>query len=177
MSLLKNNTLLVAAEKKIQQTLTPENREDYLKVVNAGLQLGLSGGKESIIAGIKDSKNPLDDCAKGAINVCLMLMKQSRNTMPVKAMIPASYTLMLNAMSVAERLGLIKADNETITKATHIWTNYLFKILRITPDMLKHFSKKLEGVVSDPANMELINRKAGVVRDANASTPTAAPEV
>ncbi len=176
MSLLSKNSLLVAAEDKVESGLTPENRADYQKIVVAGMKVGMANGKDSIVAKIKDSQDPLKDCAYGAINLCLMLSKQSRHTMPVKAMVPAAMTLMLNALSIVDRLGTVKIDNAALVKATHCFTDHIMSVLKITPQMMQHLGGKLDAITKDPANMEAINRKAGIVKDPRASTPTAVSE-
>ena len=102
MSLLLSNNILQAAEKKLESQLTPENHQDYLKVVVAGLKVALQKGPDSAMAALRNSKDPINDCAIGAINLCLLMRKQSRGTMPVKAMVPAAMTLMLHALDFVD---------------------------------------------------------------------------
>lgn len=175
-SILLNNKILNVAEQKIENQLTPEVRHDYLKVVVAGMHAGLANGPKSMMASLKDSKDPVKDCAFGAINLCVLLMKQSRNTMPMKAMVPAAFTLMLLALDSAERMGKIKVTSELLVQATHYYTNQIFKVLNITPQMLQTAAGKLHTITKDPTNLENMKRRAGVVRDPRASTPTEAPE-
>lgn len=171
-NILLSNNILIATEKKIEGGLTPENRADYQKIVVAGMHAGMAGGKDSILASLKNSHDPVTDCAKGAINLCLLLKRQSRGTMPLKAMVPAAYTLMLHALDFAGKMGLVKIDNSIVVQATHYFTNHIFQVLKITPKMLSTAAHNLHGIVSDPAKMELINRKAGTVKDPRASEPT-----
>lgn len=171
-SILLSNSILVAAEKKIEDGLTPQNKSDYLKVVVAGMHAGMAGGPKSILASLKNSHDPVTDCAKGAINLCLLLRRQSRGTMPLKAMIPAAYTLMLHALDFAAKAGMVTINNGVVVQATHYFTNHIFSVLKITPQMLQTASTNLHKITSDPAKMELINRKAGVVKSPMASEPT-----
>lgn len=176
MSILLKNKILQAAEDKVENQLTPQNRENYLKVVNSGMQAALAKGPNGILASLKDSKDPLTDCAKGAINLCFMLRKQSRDTMPIKCMVPAAMTLMLKALDTAQAMGMIKIGNDELVQATHIFTNYLFHALKITQPMLETAATKIHAMTQDPAQMEKIKRAAGVVKDPRASTPTPLPQ-
>ncbi len=163
--------LLQTTEEKIESSLVPENRTDYMKVVVAGMHAGLSGGPKSIIAALKDSKDPVNDCAVGAVHLVLLLYRQTRGTMPIRAMIPAGMTLMLHALDFVDKLGT-KIGNAELDRATHIYANTMFKNLGITPQMIKKGHDSIEKAVKDPAHLELMQRKAGLLKAPNASTPT-----
>lgn len=176
MSILLTNRLLEAAEKRIEGDLTPENRANYTRIVVAGMKLALDKGPKGILASLKQSKNPLSDCATGAVNLCILMRRQSRGTMPVKAMVPAAMTLMLHALDFAERTGIIKTvGTAELSKATHTFTNTAFARFGITPQMLHGAADKLHKTVQDPAKLEKIKRAAGTVKDPNASVPTPMP--
>ncbi|MGC8534858.1 MAG: hypothetical protein ACP5QR_04920 [Rhizomicrobium sp.] len=175
MGLLLQNNILAASEKKIESSLTPQNRLNYERVVVAGMKVALQNGPKGILASLRNSKNPVEDAAKGAVGLCVMLYKESRGTMPLKAMIPAGVTLMLNALDFASKLGLVKITTQTVVQATHIYTNTLFQALGITPQMLQTAAQNIQGLTQDPVTMEKINRAAGVVKDPRASTPTPLP--
>lgn len=172
MSILLQNRILEAAEQKIESGLTPENRANYMRIVVAGQKVGLDGGPNSILASLKDSKNPLQDCAMGAINLCLLMRKQSRGTMPLKAMVPAATTLMLQALDFADRAGILKVGNPELVRATRILTNLIFQKFNISSQMLHTAASKVHAITQDPIQMEKINREAGVVKHPLASTPT-----
>lgn len=175
MSLLLSNNILQAAEKKLESQLTPANRADYMKVVVAGMKLALLKGPDGILASIKNSKDPVNDCAIGAINLCLLMKKQSRGTMPVKAMVPGAMTLMLHALDYVDKSGIAKVGSDQLVQATHTFTNHVFKMLHITNNMIQSAASKLHQVTQDPAKVELMKRKAGLVKAPNASEPTLQP--
>lgn len=172
MSLLLSNNILKAAEKKLESQLTPENHADYLKIVVGGLKLGLQNGPTGILASIQKSKDPINDCAIGAINLCGLMRKQSRGTMPVKAMVPAAMTLMLHALDYVDKSGIAKVGQNELVQATHTFTNHIFKMLNITPNMIHTAAGKIHQIVQNPQNVELMKRKAGLVKAPNASEPT-----
>lgn len=175
MSILADNKILDSAEAELERKLTPENRPNYEKIVVAGMKAGMAGGDASLLASLKKSQDPIASCAKGAISLVLILRQQAKGNMPVSAMVPAAFTLMLKALAFAERIGLVKVGADELAKATHVFTNSLFTALRITPQKLNSMAEMSQSVMSDPTKMEQVQRRAGVVKDPRASTPTVAP--
>lgn len=171
-SILMNNKLLLAVEQKVEAGLSPQVKRDYLKIVVAGMHAAMAKQHDGILASLQHSKNPVSDCAIGALNLCGLLFKQSRGTMPLKAMVPAAMTLMLHALDFADRMGLVKVDNDVVDHATHIFTNHMFKMLHLSPEQLHTAAANLQKIASDPTSMEAMRRKAGLVKDPNASSPT-----
>lgn len=169
------DNILKAAQDRIESQLTPANRANYEKVVVAGLRVGLDGGPDSIIASIRQSKDPVKDAAIGAVNLVMMLRKQSRDTMPAQALVPGATTLMLNALDFAERLGLLKVTRSELARATHILGNYVMRLFGVTTQNFTAAAGRVQGIVQDPTAMELLARRAGVVKSPLAGTPTPTP--
>lgn len=176
MSLLLSNNILQAAEMKLESQLTPQNRADYLKVVVAGLKVALAKGPDGYLASLKNTKDPINGSAIGAINLCLLMRKSSRGTMPVKAMVPAAMTLMLHALDFVDKAGIAKVGEHELIQATHTFTNHIFKALHITPNMIHSAASRIQQVVQNPTNVEMMKRKAGLVKAPNASETTLPPE-
>lgn len=175
-SIPQSQPILEAAEQKVESQLLPEIRESYLKIVVAGMKAGMAGGPNSIMAKLKDSKDPVADCAKGAIGLVLILKHQSQGIMPVKAMVPAATTLMLKALSFAQQMGLVQVGNDELVRATHIFANTFLAKLGVTPPMLQHAIGKAHALSQDPVAMEQMKRKAGFVKHPEASEPTPLPK-
>jgi len=163
MSLMLNNSLLKAAEAQVESKLLPANRSDYTRIVVAGMKIGLDKGPNSILASLQHSKDPINDAAVGAINLCLLMHKHSRGTMPMKAMVPAAMSLMLHALDFADRAKIIKVDSGVLIKASRIFTNHIFKMFHITGPMLQTAASKLHGMMQDPAKMQKIKEASGTV--------------
>jgi hypothetical protein len=47
-----NNKILNDSEQKIEASLTPENRNNYMKIVVAGMKVAMQGGPNSILASL-----------------------------------------------------------------------------------------------------------------------------
>lgn len=170
-----NNALLRQAEAQLETNLTPDNRQNYMKVVVAGLNIALDKGADGFMARLANSQDPIGDCARGAVALVLIMRKQSRGVMPIKAMIPAGMTLMFHGLDFIDRAKIAKIAAPELDKASTIFTNFLFAKLKITADMLQHAAGRVHEMMQDPAQMELINRKAGLVKSPGASEPTPLP--
>lgn len=176
MSILLNNKVLEATEQKIEAGLLPEVKADYLKIVVAGMHLAAQNGPNGLLSGLKTRKDPIADCAIGAVNLVALMSHQSKGKMPIKAMWPAAMTLMLQALDLVDKAGIAKVGAAELGRATHVFTNHLFRVLKIPPAMLHTMAAKVHGVMQDPTQMEVIARRAGVVKDPRASQPPAAPQ-
>lgn len=171
-----SDQLLNDAEAKLESQIAPNIREAYLKVVNAGLQIATHGGPNSILAQIKNSRNVIHDCAMGAIGLVLQVSKASRGTMPPKAGIPASYTLMLKGLDTAEKAGMIHVTPDLLVQATAIWHRAILPVFGVPTKTAAGLIVKAHKVMQDPTSVEKMNRRAGVTKDPNASTPTTIPQ-
>lgn len=169
-------SVLDAAEQRVESQLTPETRESYLKIVVAGMKAGLADGPNSILAGLGKSKDPVADCAKGAIGLVLVLKHQAKGIMPVKAMIPAAMTLMLKGLAFADKIGVVKVGSDELVRATHIFADALLHKFGITPTMMQTAMAKVHGLTQDPVALEQMKRAAGLVRHPDASEPTPMPK-
>ena len=162
MSILLQNRLLEAAEQKVESQLTDANRANYMRIVVAGMKVALAKGPGGILASLIGSKNPIGDCANGAVNLALLLRHQSRGTMPLQALVPAAMTLMLQALDFADKSGIAKIGNAELVQATHIFTNAIFHAFGITAPMLQAAAARAHEITQNPAQMEQVNRAAGL---------------
>lgn len=174
MSILLNNKLLQATEKRIEDGLTPDNRDDYFKIVVAGLRVALDQGESGIMASLKRSRDPVHDAAVGAVNLVLLMRQQSRGTMPPKALVPAAMTIMLQALDFCEKARITKITPKKLDRATIIFRNQMLGSFHVTPASLRDAGAKVHAIMQDPAKMDILARKVGVVKDPRASTPTLA---
>lgn len=169
------NRLLAQSEQQIEANMQPDVRDDYMKVVVAGMHLALANGPNGFLAKLRTVPNPVDACAKGAVALMLIMRKESRGVMPMKSGIPAAYVLMLHGLDFLETSGIAKIAEAELVRASHTFTNVLFGELKITPQMIQHATGRVHAIMQDPTSMDAINRKAGVVRDPAASLPTTPP--
>lgn len=170
-----SNPLLQQAEDKVESGLTPDNRANYDKIVLAGMHIGLDKGPNGILASLAKSQDPIADAAKGAVSLVLILRKQAKGVMPLKAMVPAAMTLMLKALDFADRSKIVAVGNPELVHATHIFTDTIFARFGITKAGLANAATKIHRLTQSPEAMAAINLKAGLTRHPDAATPTPLP--
>jgi len=151
-----HNADLAALEQQIEAGVPAQLREDYQKIVVAGMKAGLKGGPNSILAQLRNSKDPLNDCVKGAVNLTSLLRRMSRNTMPIRAMIPAAMTLMLQALDFADRMGMVKVGKPEIAQATKLFADLIFQANHITNAQLQQVAQKTQGVMNNPQQLQAL---------------------
>jgi hypothetical protein len=170
-----SNPLLRQAEQQLETNLAPDNKANYDKIVVAGLHIALQNGPNSFMAKLRNSRDPIGDCARGAVALVLIMSKQSRGVMPMKAMVPAGMTLMFHGLDFIDRAKIAKIAEPQIDQAATTFTNFLFHKLGITPAMLQHAAGRVQEITQDPDAMAKINLKAGITRHPMAATPTPLP--
>lgn len=170
-----SNPLLQKTESQIETNLTPENRDNFNKIVVAGMHVALDKGPQGLMGSFAQSKDPVADAAKGAISLVLILRKQARGVMPVQAMVPAAMSLMLRALDFIDRSKIAPIGQPELVRATHLFTDFIFARLGITKQGLATAANKVHGITQDPSAMQAIQMKAGFLRHPNAATPTPLP--
>lgn len=170
-----NNPLLQQVEDRIEGGITPENRANYMKVVVAGMHILLANGANGFMAKLTKSKDPIADCAKGAVALVLIMKKQSRGIMPMKAAVPAAMTLMLKGLDFIDRSKIAPIGNPELVRATHIFTDFMFQRNGITTAGLQHAAVRVHAITQDPEAMAKINLKAGFTQHPMAAKPTPLP--
>ena len=173
---LRNPLLAETAQKIESNIVDPNVRADFLKVVVAGLHIALANGPNSFVAKLKTSQDPIGDCARGAVALVLIMRRESRGVMPMKAGIPAGMVLMLHGLDFIDRAGIAKIAEPELDNATKIFTNELFHKLGITPGMIQQATGRVHQILQDPDAMAKINLKTGATRHPLAATPTPLPD-
>lgn len=170
--------LLAQTEEAIEARLTPQNRSDFMKIVVAGLKTATHGGPNSILARIRQSKDPVNDAALGAVNLVSMMSRQSRGTMPPRAFVPAATVLMLHALDFAQKLGIIKITPELVAEATKKITDYIFRAFRISNADVQKAAAAAHGVTQDPQAWQQAKIHAGLEKHPEAGrTPPGQEEI
>jgi hypothetical protein len=172
-----SNPLLQTMENQLEAKLTPQNRNDYNKVVVAGLHIALANGPNSFMAKLNHSADPIGDCAKGAVALLLIMRRESRGVLPMQAGIPAGVTLMLHGLDFIDHAGIVKIAEPELVRATTQFTNQLFFRLGISPQMLQQATARVHQIVQDPDAMSKINLKAGLTQHPDAAKTTPVPGI
>lgn len=159
-----SDPVLKQAEMKIESQILPKYQKAYMKTVVAGLKIAMNQNGQ-LMRSLQKSQDPVIDCARGAVNLALIMFKESRNTMPPQALAPAAATLMIKALDFCNQSGLIKVAEPELDRASIEFTNYLLHRWNLTPQKMQVLAEHVHRVMSDPNQVELLARKAGVTRD------------
>jgi len=170
-----SNPLLQQTEDKIESGLTPETRQNYMKIVVAGLHVALDRGSGSPMASLAKSQDPIADAARGAVSLVIILRKEARGVMPLKAMVPAAMTLMLRGLDFISRSKIAPVGQPELVRATHIFTDFVLARFGISKAGLANAAQRVHAITQDPEAMAKINLKAGITRHPMAATPTPLP--
>lgn len=151
--LLMENTLLKRVEVEIERNMPENVREDYMKIVVSGMRYAMNKGPDSILATLKNSKDPLGDAVKGAINIVGLLRRASKGTMPLNAMIPAAMTLLLQALDFADKTSILKVGQAEVDKATQMFMETILPLLKVTPERMRAMLDQVHSTMRDPTKM------------------------
>ena len=171
-----SNPLLQQAQDKIEGALTPENRADFMKIVVAGLHIGLDKGPGGLLASMAKSKDPVADAAKTAVSLVILMSREAKGVMPPKAMIPAAMVLMLHALDFADRSRIVAIREPELVRATHIFGDTVFARFGISKAGLANATQRVHALTQDPQAMTKIQMKAGLLKHPMAATPTPLPD-
>lgn len=172
MSINTKNKLIRDAAEGLEASIAPQFKEAYDRIVVGGMQAAVNGGLKGMMAGLEKRGDPIRDAAQGAVNLVFMLRLNAAGRMPEQAMVPASYTLMLQALTFIEEAKIATIDQAALTKATKVWTNTVFDRFRISPSQFNRAGEQVKGILNDPGKMEMLNLQTGFLKDPRAVQPT-----
>jgi len=151
--LLIQNTLLKQAEDRVEKTVPPAQRDNYLKIVVAGMKYAMHKGQDGLLASLRDSKDPVSDSVKGAIAIVGVLRGNAKGTMPLEAMIPATMSLMFHALDFTEKMKLLTVTEAELDKATHMFMDTILPLLNVPKAKLDESMNQVHDFVRDPDKM------------------------
>jgi hypothetical protein len=169
-----SNPMLQQIQDQIERNLAvdPANKQAFLKIVVAGQHFGLDKGAQGLLAQLHNSRDPIADAAKGAVSLALIMRKEAKSVMPLKAMVPAAAVLMLKALDFLDRSRVVKIGVPELTRASEIFGDFVLARFGISKQGLQHAAQKVHQIVSDPESMVKLQMKAGLLRHPDAATPT-----
>lgn len=169
-----SNPLLQQIEDQIEAGLTPETRANYMKIVVAGMHIALDKNG-SMMAQLAKAPDPIIGAAKGAVGLMLIMRKEAKGVMPMKAAVPAAMTLLLKALDFIDRSKIAQVGASELDRASRAFTDFLFARMGITKQGLATAAQKVHGLTQDPSAMHAMQMKAGLLRHPMAATPTPLP--
>ena len=169
-----SNPLLQQTEDQVEKGLTQDNYANYQKIVVAGMHLALANNGK-LLAPLAKAPDPIAAAAKGAIGLVLIMRKNAKGVMPIKAMVPAAMTLMLKTLDFIDRSKIAPVGQPELVRATHVFTDFMFARMGITKAGLQNAAQRVNAIRQDPQAMAAINMKAGFTQHPMAAKPTPLP--
>lgn len=156
------NQLLAQAEQTIEKGVPPDQQEAYQRILIAGMKVLFSQQTHgALVQGLEQSQDPIGDVGKGAVGLIMTLFKESKGTMPAKAMIPAGMALLLNALDYVDSTGIAKIGKPELDHATEVFINTLMPKVGLTPDRMQGLMGQIQGVMADPEKMKQMQQQQG----------------
>ena len=109
-----------------------------------------------IMDGLKDSQDIGGDLGKGAVNLSMLLLQQSGNTLPGDVIIPAGVILIAEAMEYLNKTGMTPVTDEDFDEATHVFSVMLMN--KLDPNFQ---SKMKEGMGDQQAAQPMQQAQGG----------------
>jgi hypothetical protein len=156
------NQMIIKAEAAIDAKVSPADKQAYDRIVLAGMKVMFS--KEThgeLMAGLKESQEPLKTAVEGIVGLLGLLFKESRNTMPVGPMILAGQSLLMEGLDFMEQGGMIQVTPDMLAEATQLYIETLLPKIGMSPEKMREVLGKAQGVMSDPQKMAQFKQQGG----------------
>lgn len=155
------NQLLRQAQEKIAESV--EDRASYDKLLGAGAKVIYSQKTFAQLSQhLNDSKDPVDDVARGMVAVLQLMAHRARGTIPTTALLQAGMSLVFDALDFLEQAGLLKVDAEVIDRATQEYIEALLPAVGLTSEKMQSSLDQVKQVMADPQKMaEYRNSRGG----------------
>jgi hypothetical protein len=146
------NQLLQQALAEVEGKVS--DRTSYDKIVKAGTKVIYSQTMfAKLTKGLAQSKNAVEDIAKGMAGVLVILSKQARGTMPPTAMVQAGAALLIDALDFAEQAGLLKVDNDTLAQAVTEYMEAVLPVVGLSSDRMQQVLQGVQETMDNPERM------------------------
>lgn len=155
--------LIEQAKAKIEQSVKPDQKEAYDRIVLAGMKVMFDDGgpRQQLLQGLEDAPDKMTAAAEGIVGLLGLLFQKSRNTMPVVPMIMAGITLLYEGLEFMEKAGMVQVDNDSLAKVTQHYIETLLPKIGMTPDKMKALLGQTQGIMRDPAKLAEFKQSMG----------------
>ena len=156
------NQMIIKAEAAIDAKVSPADKQAYDKIVLAGMKVMFSKETHAqLLAGLKESQDPLKTAVDGIIGILGLLFKESRNTMPGGPIFLGGQWLLMEALDFMEQGQMIEITPEMLAEATQSYIETLLPKLGMTPEKMQAALGKAQGIMSDPQKMAQFKQSQG----------------
>lgn len=146
--------LLEQVEAGIVAKVSPKQMDAYKRIVAAGMRYAFDPAThETMMGKLQTSQEPIKDVAVGTVGLILMMYKESKNTMPMDAAIPAGMVLVLHGLDYANRAIGVNITNAEVDQATEIFTSTISPKFGITDEVMRKHIAQSQVAMQNPEVM------------------------
>ena len=132
------NPQLQAVEQAISEKVPPELKGAFQRIIVAGEKVLYDKSTGDLVQQqLNQPGDPAHIAGEGVAKLFMLLFQQSKQTMPMKAGIPAAQMLLCEVLSFMESIGKVKVDDALIAAATKELMNYLLQAFGISQEKLQ----------------------------------------
>lgn len=142
------NPILQKIQQDISANVTPDNKEAFGKVVEAGKRILFDPSTHQNMELIKNPasrKDPVNTVANGMVGLGFLMYQQSKRTIPPEALLMACVVLICEVLDFSERGLGIKVDNNLVARTVQMFMEKMFIKLGISPGQLQEAILKGKG--------------------------------
>jgi hypothetical protein len=135
--------ILQKIEDGVQAKVPQPLQAAYQKIVIAGMKIMFSAQTHPFM--VKQLTKPgdqVDHVAQYIAGLLGVMYKQSKNTMPLKAGIPAAVALMCEALDFLEKAGKLQVTKDVIAQCTKGVAAYVMQKFGVTPQRLAQMKQQ-----------------------------------
>jgi hypothetical protein len=164
---IKNPTLTQIAAKTASM-VDPRLRPVFERGVMAGLKvMHSSETHRMMIQQLTRPGNPAENAGEAAAKLVGLLIRDSRGSLPMEAMVPAGQVLLCYGLDFMEQAGQITADNKTIAAAFKAYASALLQLFNISPGGMQQAIQQGLAARQQPQQPQQVPQaQAGVINGA-----------
>lgn len=141
-----NDPIIAKVQDAVRGNIPADTRVAVQRVVLAGMKVMFSPETHQLmLKSIQSDTDPAHAVGMGVTQLVTLLFKQSKNTIPLPALIPAAVLLCCEALDFMEKANMVKVTPVIMANASQTVTAYLFQKMGYTPDKIAQIVKAGNG--------------------------------
>ena len=145
------NKALQQVEQATEAKVSPDMQAQFHRIVTAGMKVMYSPQSHHLMAQeLSKPGDPTEVVGEGVAKLMVILFKEGKQALPMKAMMPAAIVLTCEALDFAEKAGKLTADSDTIAQTIKEMMSTLLQALGASPQSLQALKSGQPGQSAQP---------------------------
>lgn len=162
------NPILQQTQDALMQKVDPRLHRVVNKIVEQGQRVMYSAeSRDMTVQQLKQAKSP-DDIGAAAAKLGVLLLNQSKGTVPMEALLPSVMLLLLEALGFLEEAGAVEVTPELVAACTQATASGFLQALGVTPEKLQGMlgGAETEAAPATPAAIAPPEQDGGIISGA-----------